>query len=78
MASKTTSGKAWHNFKAATDGLQSDTTFSDLQRSGIQQAAIDLYKALNGDAFAGKTATLTADVFSSATTPSISVSLAFT
>ena len=78
MAAKTSTGTNYHGAKATVDALQNDSTFSDLQRAAIQQCFLDLFKGLNGDSFAGKTATLKADVFNSATTPSMSVSLAFT
>ena len=77
MASKNFNGKAFHAWKDQVDLLQNDTTYPDRVRDGVQKALRDLYGGLNGDALAGKTVTVTSDYFASATSPSVTVSVAF-
>ena len=78
MAAKTVTGTAYHDYKGQIDGLVKDTTFTDKQRAAIQSASQDLFTGLDGLSFGGKTVTVKADVFNSATSPSMSVSVALT
>ena len=78
LANKTVTGTAYHDYKGQIDGLVKDTTFTDRQRAAVQSAAQDLFNGLDGLSLGGKTVTVKADVFTSAASPSMSVSVAFT